>query len=99
VGHLDQPGDLRVRVSHHREEGKYLAPDCRDGQQPVVAGQVRPLVRQDGIDLLGIQRLQRGGGQDHRRVRSGDAVRRSVLVANALLISAAVYPELDPAGS
>jgi hypothetical protein len=72
--HLDQPGDLRVRIAHQRE-GQDLAPDSRRGQQQVVvAGQVRSLVRQDGADLLGIQRLQRGGGQDHRRVRPADAV-------------------------
>ena len=54
--HLDQPGDLRVRIAHQRE-GQDLAPDSRRGQQQVVvAGQVRSLVRQDG-DQLGIQRL------------------------------------------
>ena len=53
--HLNQPRDLRVRIAQQREEGKDLAPDSRDGQQPVMmAGQVRSLVRQDGIDLIGI---------------------------------------------
>ena len=56
-------------------KGSIWRPILRDGQQPVVvAGQVRPLVRQDGVELIGIQRLQRGGGHDHRRVRPGDAV-------------------------
>ena len=45
-------------------------------QQPVMtAGQVRPLVRQHRIQLAGIQRLHRTGGQDHRRLSAGDAVR------------------------
>jgi hypothetical protein len=81
--HLDQPGDLRIRIPHQRDEGQDPAADSRDGQQPVVvAGQVRPLVRQDGIELAGIQRLPRGGGQDHRRVRPRDAVGRWLLMVD-----------------
>ncbi len=74
--HLSQPRYLGVRVLHQRQEREHLAGDPRRGQQGVVvAGQVGSLVRQDRIQLGGIERRQRAGGQDHRRVAAGDAVR------------------------
>ena len=58
-----------------RPRARHLAPDPRDSEQPVMAvGQVRSLVRQYGIDFVRIQCLQRGGGQDHRRVRPRHAI-------------------------
>ena len=63
------------RVPHQRDEREHLPPDPRHGHQPVVvAGQVRPLVRQHRSDLLVVQRLQRARGHDHRRVRARHAV-------------------------
>jgi len=40
----------------------------------MTADQVGPLVRQDRIQLAGIQRLHRAGGQDHRGLPARDAV-------------------------
>ena len=43
--------------------------------QPVMAaGQVSSLVRQDRIQLAGIERLNGAGGKDHRGLSAGDAV-------------------------
>jgi hypothetical protein len=73
--HLSQPRYLRLGVPHQRQERKYLAADPRDGVQPVVvAGQVGSLVRQDRVQLGGIEHLHRASGQDHGRIPAGDTV-------------------------
>jgi hypothetical protein len=59
---FDQPGYLLFGVPHQRHEREHLAADPRRGQQLVVmAGQVGPLVRQDCIQLAGIQRYEPAG--------------------------------------
>ena len=70
-----QPRHLLLGVSHQGQEREHLAADPGQGQQPVMAaGQVGSLVRQDRIQLAGIERLYRRGGQDHRGLPSGHAV-------------------------
>ena len=74
-----QPRHLLLGVAHQWHERKYLAADPRQGQQPVVTvGQVRSLVGQDRIQLGGIERLHRTGGQDHRGLAASHAVGRGL---------------------
>jgi hypothetical protein len=55
-----QPRHLQLGVPHQRQEREHLAADPGQGQQPVVAaGQVGSLVRQDRIQLVRIECLDR----------------------------------------
>ena len=70
-----QPCYLILGVPHQRQDREHLMADPRHGCQPVMtAGQVSSLVRQDRIQLAGIERLHGAGGQDHRGLQAGDAV-------------------------
>jgi len=72
---LNQPRYLLFGVPHQRQEREHLMADPRHGYQPVMtAGQVSSLVRQDRIQLTGIERLHGAGGQDHRGLPAGDTV-------------------------
>ena len=70
-----QPGNLLFGVPQQRQEREHLTADPRHGYQPVMtAGQMSSLVRQDRIQLAGIERLHGAGGQDHHGLPAGDTV-------------------------
>ena len=69
----DPDGTLRIGAlcrHAHLERSALLK-----GKQPVMAaGEVSSLMRQYRFQLSWLERLQRAGAQDHRRILAGDAV-------------------------
>ena len=60
-----QPCHLRLRGAQQWQEREHLTPDAGDGFQRVVTpGQVRSFMRQDRIELAGVQGRHGAGGHD-----------------------------------